>query len=55
LDANQIAEEIIEFVSKNDVDKYFVTASDGAHEGHGFHTFWANKVMDFYLRGKSVN
>jgi hypothetical protein len=55
LDANKIAEEIIDFVSKNNVDKYFVTASDGAHEGHGFHTFWANKIMDFYLRGKNVN
>jgi len=51
----QITHELINFVSENAVDKYFITAEDGAHEGHGFHTLWANKVIDFYYGGNNVN
>jgi hypothetical protein len=55
IEPTQIADEIVEFVSNNDVDKHFVTAEDGMHEGHGFHTLWASKIIDFYFRGKNVN
>lgn len=51
----EVAQEVVDFISNNDVDKYFVTAEDGQHEGHGFHSIWASKVLKLYLRGKDVN
>jgi hypothetical protein len=50
-----IIDQLIEYAADNKVDKYFLTARDGAHEGHGLHTRWAEKMFDLYTEESNVN
>jgi hypothetical protein len=55
IDPTKIIDMLIEYAADNKIDKYFLTARDGAHEGHGLHTRWAEKMFDLYTEESNVN